>query len=75
MMYESTEVILFPVEGRTSRKAIGRVRTATARVKIGTHPSNVMSVARRIAARRNNQLISEMNLQARIETEQDGWYR
>lgn len=74
-MYDSSEVILFPVEERARRKTPARVRTATARVKIGTRPSDVMSVARRIAARRNNQLISEMNLQARIETEQDGWYR
>lgn len=74
-MYESSEVILFPVEEKGHWKPRGRARTAAARVKIGTRPSTVMSVSRRLAARRNNQLISEQNLRARIETAQDGWYR
>lgn len=73
-MYGSTEVILFPIGGRDDRVKAARPRTATARPTWSASPSTKMSAARRVTARRNNELISQLNLQARIETQEDGWY-
>ena len=74
-MYGTTEVILFPIGGKDVRTREERPKTATARVVWGSAPSRSMSVARRLAARRNNELISQLNIQARLETEEEGWYR
>lgn len=73
-MAHVTEIILLPLEGRGAGQVHRRTRTAVARLKRNPPPSETMSVTRRVAARRSNQLISQLNLQARLETELDGWY-